>query len=213
MASRRRGPDGLTEFERDLCREVDRGLGDREAYRAVRPHSTASRHTVEHYVRRVRQRPHCAAYLKALKAKSLARHMDRKDRIIEELATVAFADIGDLLTSGPEGLKVRPIGELPPALRRALAWVSISHTAHGGTVRLGMHDKLSALDKLCRMFGLYRDGRDAGAGPDGAAVAMSDVDRAQRLAAILRLAGKGADGPADETGDSPSIPQNLSSRT
>lgn len=185
MVSKRRGPDGLTEFERDICHAVDRGLSDREAYRAVRPDSRASDGTVERYVWRVRQRPHCAAYLKELKAKSLARHMDRKDRIVEELAIIAFSDIGDLVSSGPGGPTVRAFKDLPPVQRRAVSWISITRNAHGGSVRFGMHDKMAALDKLCRLFGIYTDGRDAGTGADRQP--LSDVERAQRLAAILRL--------------------------
>ncbi len=186
MVSRRRAPDGLTKFEREICHAVDSGLSGREAYRAVRPQSKASDRTAEHYIWRVRHRPHCAAYLKTLQAKSLARHPHRKDRIIEELALFAFSDICDLVTWGPDGLAVKRLDQLPPAQRRALSRISISKSAHGGTIRLAMHDKLSALDKLCRMFGLYEqagvDGGDAAPDP-----ALSDVERAQRLAAILRL--------------------------
>ena len=44
-------------------------------------------------------------------AKTLAHH----DRIIEELALVAFSDIGDVMSWGPEGLTVKPFDELAPA--------------------------------------------------------------------------------------------------
>ncbi len=190
MPSNRRGPDGLTDFERDICHAVDKGLVDQEAYRTVRPQSKASDRTAQHYVLRIRRRPHCIDYLKTLRAKSLSRHMHRKDQIIEELALVAFSDICDLLCWGPDGLTVKPLDELPLAQRRALARISISKSAHGGTVRLATHDKMSALDKLCKLFGLYAQaGADGGAdgGDAGTVAAMSDVERAQRLAAILRL--------------------------
>ncbi len=186
MASGRREPDGLTDFEREVCHAVDKGLTNREAYRLVRPDSKAADITVEHYVWRVRQRPQCAAYLKELKAKSLARHLQAKDQIIEELATLAFADIWDLVVAGPDGLMVKPLEDLPPGQRRAVSGLSISRTHYGGTVRLKMHDKIRALDKLGQMFGLY-DPADR-AGGDKTATELSDVERAQRLAAILRLA-------------------------
>ena len=195
MSSGRRGPNGLTDFERDICHAVDRGLTNKAAYRAVRPNAKASDITGEQYVWRVRQRSQCAAYLKELKARSLARHLDAKDQIIEELALVAFSDIGDLLVSGPDGLTVKPLDTLPSALRRPLSGITIRRTAHGGTVRLRMHDKLRALDKLSQMLGLNDPAERPGA--DNPAEPMSDVERAQRLAALLRLAAEAEGGTAD----------------
>lgn len=186
----RRGADGLTDFEREICHAVDRGLSDRQVFHEVRPLSTANDDTARHYIMNIRRRPHCKAYLAELKAKTLSRHLDKKDRLVAELASVAFANLGDFLTWGPEGLAVRPLDELSPAQCSALAAVTITRTAHGGSVRLAMHDKLSALHKLCKMFGLYETpnaGKD-GAPADGAAPPpLSDVERAQRLASILRL--------------------------
>ena len=115
MVTNKSGPDGLTDFERDICNALDGGMTCREAYRAVRPDSKASDKTSENYVWRVYHRPHCVAYAKQLMAKTLARHDDRKDRIIEELALVVFSDIGDVMSWGPEGLTVKPFDELAPA--------------------------------------------------------------------------------------------------
>lgn len=196
MSSGRRGPDGLTDFERDICHAVDKGLTNKAAYRAVRPDSKASEVTGEQYVWRVRQRPHCAAYLKELKARSLARHLGAKDRILEEYALVAFADIGDLLVSGPDGLTVKPLDSVPSALRRPVSGISMSRTAHGGTIRLMMHDKLRALDKLSQMLGLNDSAARPGA--DAPAEPMGDLERAQRLTALLRLAAAAKDGTGED---------------
>jgi len=194
MTSGRRGPDGLTDLERDICHAVDKGLTNRAAYRLVRPDSKATGVTAEKYIWGVRQRPQCATYLRELKVKSLARHLHAKDQIIEELAAVAFADIWDLMIAGPDGLTAKPLEDLPPTLRRAVAGMSVSRTYYGGTIRLRMHDKIRALDKLSHMFGLF-DPADR-TDKDATVSEMSDVERAQRLAAILRLAGDG--GTAEE---------------
>ncbi|MDD9927059.1 MAG: terminase small subunit [Rhodospirillaceae bacterium] len=195
MSAGRRGPNGLTDFERDICHAVDKGLTNRAAYRAVRPNATASDVTCEQYVWRVRQRPQCVAYLKELKAKSLARHLDAKDQIIEELALVAFSDIGDLLVSGPDGLTVKPIDTLPSALRRPLSGITIRRTAHGDTVRLRMHDKLRALEKLSQMLGLNDPAARPGAG--NRTEPLSELERAQRVAALLRIAAEAESGTAE----------------
>ena len=196
-SSCRRGPDGLTNLERDICHAVDKGLTNRATYRLVRPDSKAADITAEHYIWRVRQRPHCALYLKELKAKSLARHLHAKDQIIEELAAVAFADIWDLMVDGPDGLTAKPLEALPATLRRAVAGLTVSRSYYGGTIRLRMHDKPRALDKLCQLFGL--DGTADPANAQSAVAGMSDVERAQRLAAILRMAEAGAAETEKET--------------
>lgn len=187
MAPTRRGPDGLTDLERDICHAVDRGLGDREAYRAARPLAKASDLTAERYVWRIRHRPRCIAYLRDLQAQSRFRHLDVKDRLLEELKNIAFADPGVLFRWGPDGVTVRDIAELSPAQRRLVSRVSTTRTARGGTIRLEMHDKLQAMEKLCRMFGLYApDARPPDAQLAAAREPISPVERAQRLTAILR---------------------------
>ena len=68
MGTARRGPDGLTDFEREICHAVDRGLSDRDAYREVRPNQTKTAdQTAASTVWGIRHRPHCAAYLADLK--------------------------------------------------------------------------------------------------------------------------------------------------
>ena len=193
-----RGPDRLTEYERKICHAVDRGLGDRAVFREVRPLSAASDDTARRTVWSVRQRPHCRAYLAELKARSLARHLDAKDRLIEELAAAAFASLGDFLTDGSDGLALRPLAQLSHIQLRGLRAVTITHSAHGRSVRLALHDKLAAIGKLCRLLGLDAPDR-AKTGARDAVAQMSDVERAQRLAAILRLADQTAeDGAAVE---------------
>lgn len=191
--SPRRDTDGLTDFERAICHAVDRGLTNEEAYRAARPGTTAAPATAKKYAWRARSRPHCVAYLRRLRARSLARHLDAKEQIVGELAAIAFADIWDFVTEGPDGLTVRPLEDMPPDRRRAVSELALGRTAYGGTVRLKLHDKIRAFDKLCQMLGLhdpeYRAGSDR--------PPMSDVERAQRLAAILRL----GDGRATLEGD------------
>ena len=171
-----RGPDRLTEYERKICHAVDRGLGDRAVFREVRPLSAASDDTARRTVWSVRQRPHCRPYLAELKARSL----------------------GDFLTDGPDGLALRPLAQLSHIQLRGLRAVTITHSAHGRSVRLALHDKLAAIGKLCRLLGLDAPDR-AKTGARDAVAQMSDVERAQRLAAILRLADQTAeDGAAVE---------------
>ena len=47
MVKNKRGPDGLSDFERNICNALDGGMTYRETYLAVRPDSKASDKTAE----------------------------------------------------------------------------------------------------------------------------------------------------------------------
>ncbi len=190
----RRGPDGLTDKERAVCYAIDAGLTNIDAFREACPNSAANDRTAERNISRMRKLPHCASFLTQLQSISTDRHTRRKDRVIEELANIAFSDAGDLFRWGPDGVAIKDIDELTPAQRRLVAKAATTKTAQGGTTRLEIYDKLSALDKLCKAFGIYVAGQRKPAGKDGGpnetavCAPLSDVERAQRLSAILRSA-------------------------
>lgn len=192
----RRGPDGLTDKERAICFAIDAGLTNVAAYREACPHSVSNDHTAERNVSRMRKLPQCASFLKQLQEVSARRHTRRKDRVIEELVNIAFADAGDLFRWGPDGVIIKDVEDLTPAQRRLVAKAATTKTAQGGTTRLEVYDKLSALDKLCKAFGLYTPERRELTGRNGGPIEtvehgpLSDVERAQRLAAILRDADR-----------------------
>lgn len=119
----RRGVDGLTDNERAICLAVDAGYTDKEAFRLARPNSRTTDHSASVGAARVRKRPHCVAFLKKLQAETLARHARHKDQVIDELANIAFSDVGDLICWGPDGVTVKDVAELTPAQRRLVAKV------------------------------------------------------------------------------------------
>jgi phage terminase small subunit len=81
-----------------------------------------------------------------------------QQNVIEELARIAFADMGAFLQWGQGEVILTPSASLPEAHRRAVKQVSITTNSEGSTtVRLTLHDKCVALDRLCRHFGLYRE--------------------------------------------------------
>lgn len=75
------------------------------------------------------------------------------DRIVLELARVAFSDVARIAdwdeNSGT--LKVRPLATLNEADRAAVARI----TQHGGHVTIVLHDKIRALDALGKYFKLW----------------------------------------------------------
>lgn len=88
------------------------------------------------------------------------------DRIVLELARVAFSDITRIADWGEgERLAVRELATLSEADRAAVARI----TRHGGHVTIALHDKIRALDTLGKYFKLW--GKHAETlGPPGIAV-------------------------------------------
>jgi phage terminase small subunit len=79
-------------------------------------------------------------------------------RVLDEFGHVAFADIGQVLDL--KTFTIRP--HLPPEVRRAVAVLEqVTTTTRRGvtrtTIQVRMHDKLAALDRLCRHLGLFRE--------------------------------------------------------
>ncbi|MCW2286072.1 phage terminase small subunit [Rhodoblastus acidophilus] len=93
-----------------------------------------------------------AAVSKAQKTRS-ERTEITADRIAEELAQIAFANVGDYFEWGPDGITVCDKGELTREQQSAVAEVAQTFTKDGGSIRVKLHDKLGALDKLTKLLG------------------------------------------------------------
>jgi len=87
------------------------------------------------------------------------------ERIISELATIAFADLGDYVRI-VRGEPILDLSELRPGLTRALA--SVDQTKDG--IRFRLHDKHAALVTLARAFGML------GAGDSGVSVVVNQAE-------------------------------------
>jgi phage terminase small subunit len=74
-----------------------------------------------------------------------------QDMVVQELAKLAFADMADYVTWGPDGVTVRDLDDLPEGASRAVA--EVTNTKRGGRVKL--HDKKGALDSLAKHLGMF----------------------------------------------------------
>ncbi|HEY8383447.1 MAG TPA: terminase small subunit [Microvirga sp.] len=87
------------------------------------------------------------------------------DRVIEEIARIAFADIRNVLDWDEAGVRLKPSILLGEGAAACIA--AISQTADG-RLQVRLHDKLSALEKLIRYLAL-----DTKAGPAPLAIPSS----------------------------------------
>jgi len=90
-----------------------------------------------------------------------------QEMVIRELAKIAFGDQRRVMAWGPDGVKLRPSTELTPDEAAAVAEVSETVTAAGGTLKLKTHDKVGALKLLGEHLGMFKQkveltGKDGG---------------------------------------------------
>ena len=79
------------------------------------------------------------------------------DRVVLELARIAFSDLTRIVQWGPKGVKLRPSAELSTGDRATIAKVSetVGRAGGGRTLTVRLHDKLGALVALGKHLGLF----------------------------------------------------------
>src|SRR3954452_24979646 len=83
------------------------------------------------------------------------------DRVVLELARVAFGDPRRVMSWGPGGVKLRPSAELADEEAAIVAEVGETTTKEGGSLRVKTVDKLGALRLLGQHLGIFGEGRVA----------------------------------------------------
>lgn len=104
-------------------------------------------------------------------------------KTLEEIARLAFADVGQAVSWSDEGIKLKNSEDLPPHIRAAIS--EVKQTRDGVSIKF--HSKTAALEMLAKHFGLFKEKLEL-TGKDGGAItveSMSEVEIARRLAFIL----------------------------
>lgn len=106
-------------------------------------------------------KPEVAAAIEAAQEKRAQRTRVSADRVVTEIAKVAFGDPRRLFSWGPGGIELRESSELTEAEAALVSEVSETRTAAGGTRRVKLHCKMTALTALGKHLGLFGNGRKA----------------------------------------------------
>jgi hypothetical protein len=105
------------------------------------------------------------------------------ERVRDELACIAFGDIGRVADWGPDGVVLKDKAELSKYDRAAVAELSSTQGATKRT-RVKMHSKQQALDALAKHLGLYGPGARTVA--EAAAEARAKAAQGDEARRILR---------------------------
>ena len=100
-------------------------------------------------------KPHILAAIAREDEARAARTRITADRVLDELARIAFSDLGRILEWGPEGVNLRGDRDLPAADRAAIAEISVTQIKETARARIKLHDKQRALDALAKHLRLY----------------------------------------------------------
>ena len=79
------------------------------------------------------------------------------DRVVAELAKIAFGSARDVMEWGPNGVTLKSSTELTDEQAAAIAGVSENITQNGSSLKLKRHDKVKALELLGRHLGMFTD--------------------------------------------------------
>jgi phage terminase small subunit len=79
------------------------------------------------------------------------------DRVVRELARIAFTDTRQIFMWGPDGVTLRPSDELTDDEAAIVAEVSETKSETGGSIKVKRFDKLKALELLGKHLGMFTD--------------------------------------------------------
>ena len=199
----------LTAKQLRFCMAYVETCNAAEAYRRAYDCANMSPGAIQTEALRLLDRPNVRAGIMKLQAAHRKRHEATVDKTLSELSRIAFSDIRNVLDWGPavavidldgnntdekepcykimHGLALKAAADLSPEAAASISEVS---QAKDGTLKIKLYDKLSALDKIGRHLGMFKDA----AKDEGEAVTTPDAPRetgADHLAELAKRYGGG----------------------
>ena len=109
--------------------------------------------------------PDVAGYISRLQARRIERTEVTADRVVSELAAIAFADVREVMELDDSGRVVmKPTSEWRPQTTAAIAEL---HQDKDGVIKLKMHDRIAAMRLLAQHLGMLKINHDVVVKPIG----------------------------------------------
>lgn len=143
----------MTEKQKIFAEEYLVDLNATRAYRKTYP-SVKRDETAAQAGSRMLRNVKVAAYISERMKERQVRTEVTQDRVIEELAALAFTNLTDIVTVRRNTVLVKDTDDLTAAQKKAIA--SIKETVSGG-IEVKLSDKRAALELLGRHLGMWND--------------------------------------------------------
>src|ERR1700751_3501447 len=121
-----------------------------------------------------------------------------QERVLNELAKIAFSDQRKVMKWGPGGVLLRDSTELTDDEAAIVSEVSETTTATGGSLKLKTHDKVGALKLLGEHLGLFKQRMEL-TGKDGEPIEVSRKTREMTDDELFAIAAGGGSRAADSS--------------
>lgn len=138
---------------------------------------------------RLLKTPRVKREIRAAMEDRIERTQVTQDLVVTELARIAFGNLSDVMSWGPDGIDLVPSADLTPDQAAGVQDVSTATGKDAGTLRLKRHDKVKALELLGRHLGVFSDRADSLVDTPAP---LSDEDRLHRVSALMALAAQRA---------------------
>lgn len=160
----------LTAKQEEFAAGIASGLSQAEAYRKAYPASVKWKDkSVWVNASALAGDTEVQLRVSELMKKAAAANEVTVERIVRELALIAFGSKKAVMAWGANGLKLKESEEISDDAAAIVAEVKETTSATGGTLSLKTHDKVKALELLGRHVGMFVDKTEV-TGKDGAPI-------------------------------------------
>lgn len=145
----------LSAIKKSFCQEY---IIDKNGARAARDAGYSAK-TANVKASQLLAEPEVRAHIDELNVRRSKRLEISADRVLEELAKIAFVDPTKVFDVDEKGNLTfqGKLSDLSPEERACIAEVSQTITENGGSTKIKLHDKLSALEKIGKHLKLFTD--------------------------------------------------------
>lgn len=152
----------LTSKQEAFTLGVFEGLSASEAYRRAYSAGAMLPATINRDASALLNHPKVAARLAELRTTVRERSVVTVERVIEEYARIAFADMRRFATVGSGGITLKNSSEWTDDDAAAVSELGETISKEGGSVRFKLHSKTAALDSLAKTLGMFADDKPEG---------------------------------------------------
>lgn len=180
--------EGLTPAQETFAAGIASGLNQSEAYRKAYPRSLKwADKTVWARASELAANSKVSGRIDSLGKQAAAANEITVERIVRELALIAFGSKRAVMAWGPDGVKLKDSETLTEEQAAIVSEVKETVSATGGSLSLKTHDKVKALELLGRSLGMFTEkveltGKGGGPIQTSKARDLSDEELAAELA-------------------------------